>query len=308
MLNPGRVAIGDGYHGCHGVIKIMSRLTGLQKLPLDCPASDLHENDLILLETPVNPTGLAFDISAYAEKAHSRGAFLMVDSTFAPPGLQDPFAHGADMLMHSGTKYFGGHSDMLSGVLATKKEDWINRLKEDRLYLGNVMGSMEGWLGSRSLRSLELRVKRQSENATNLVRWIDSALRTSNPAPDSGEGVVQSAVQHIYHASLQEADNPWLKKQMPNGYGPVFAMLMKTESHARNLPSQLALFDHATSLGGVESLVEWRAMSDPTVDRRLIRVSTGVENWGDLKEDLERAFRGLKGDLEGRVGGLSLAG
>lgn len=297
MLNPRRISIGDGYHGCHGVIKIMTRLTGLQKLSLDCPADQLNENDLILLETPVNPTGLAFDITAYAEKAHSRGAYLMVDSTFAPPGLQDPFRHGADLVMHSGTKYFGGHSDMLSGVLATKNEEWISRLKEDRLYLGNVMGSMEGWLGSRSLRSMELRVKRQSENATNLVQWIDSALRVQSPETDSDDGVIQSAVEKIYHASLQEADNPWLSKQMPNGYGPVFAMLMKTESHARRLPSRLALFDHATSLGGVESLVEWRAMSDPTVDRRLVRVSTGVENWRDLRDDLGRAFQGLNCSL-----------
>ncbi|KAJ6032862.1 uncharacterized protein N7446_008845 [Penicillium canescens] len=293
LLNPRRISVGDGYHGCHGVIALFTRLTGLQKLDLDCPADALEKGDVILLETPVNPYGTAFDIAHYAEKAHSRGAFLIVDSTFAPPGLQDPFLHGADLVMHSGTKYFGGHSDMLCGVLATKRDDWAAQLKSDRLFIGNVMGNMESWLGVRSLRTLEVRVQRQSDSATRLVGWLDGCLRVRDPVAGSDAAAVQAVLKEIFHASVQKVEGDWLKKQMPNGFGPVFAISMTEERFAKELPSKLRLFQHATSLGGVETLIEWRTMSDASVDRRLLRISIGLENWEDLRNDLARAFREL---------------
>ncbi|KAJ5806768.1 hypothetical protein N7474_010360 [Penicillium riverlandense] len=293
LLNPRRIAMGDGYHGCHGVIGLFTRLTGLKKLDLDCPAEQLEAGDVILLETPVNPKGIAFNIAAYAEKAHSRGAYLIVDSTFAPPGLQDPFKHGTDLVMHSGSKYFGGHSDVLCGVLVTQRDDWAKQLHQDRLFIGSVMGNMESWLGVRSLRTLEIRVQRQSDNAARLVSWLDTALRAPNPAPGSEEAAVQAVLGEVFHASLQQVEGDWLKNQMPNGFGPVFSIQMKEEVSARHLPSKLHFFQHATSLGGVESLIEWRTMSDTTVDRRLLRVSIGLENWEDLKADLSRAFREL---------------
>ncbi|KAJ5481121.1 trans-sulfuration enzyme [Penicillium diatomitis] len=294
LLNPRRISVGEGYHGCHGVIALFSRMTGLQKLPLDCAPNDLQTGDVILLETPVNPTGIAFDISAFAEKAHSQGAYLIVDSTFAPPGLQDPFPLGADLVMHSGTKYFGGHSDLLCGVLATQREDWAQQLLTDRIFIGSVMGNMESWLGVRSLRTLEIRVQRQSESTSRLVSWLHSALHASNPARGSDEVAIQTVLKDVLHASVQpEVQGDWLKKQMPNGFGPVFSIVMKEEKMARELPSRLHFFQHATSLGGVESLIEWRTMSDASVDRRLLRISVGLENWEDLKTDLGRAFREL---------------
>ena len=285
FLHPRRVSIGGGYHGSHSVLGLHARLTGLQTLRLDCPAEDLHPGDVVHLETPVNPTGEAFEIAKYAEKAHARGAWVLVDATFGPPGLQEPFRCGADVVMHSGTKFLGGHSDMLCGVLATRREEWIRGLARDRTSLGSVMGSFEGWLGVRSLRTLELRVGRQSESAERLVRWLAEEV--------GKEGEVGRAVVEVRHASLQEGDMPWLRKQMPNGFGPVFAIWMRDEALARRLPSKLALFHHATSLGGVESLIEWRTMSDTTVDTRLLRVSVGVEKWEDLRDDLLNGFREL---------------
>ncbi|KAJ5291949.1 Pyridoxal phosphate-dependent transferase major region subdomain 2 [Penicillium angulare] len=290
LLNPRRISIGEGYHGSHEVIAVISRLSGLQKLSLDCPTSDLNEGDVILLETPINPLGTAFSIEEYAQKAHSRGAYLIVDSTFAPPPLQDPFQWGADIIMHSGSKYFGGHSDLLCGVLATQRKDWTKQLFEDRLALGNVLGNLESWLGIRSLRTLEVRVQRASQNCAKILSWLDGALRASSPAPGSDEAVVQ-AVLKIYHASLQNEE--WLKRQMPNGFGPVFSIVLHREESARDLPSKLRYFQHATSLGGVESLIEWRALSDPRVDRKLLRLSIGLENWEDLKNDLLQAFKAL---------------
>ncbi|KAI6781044.1 putative trans-sulfuration enzyme-like protein [Emericellopsis cladophorae] len=295
QLNPKRIAIGEGYHGCHGVIDVLSRLSGLKKLPLDCDLSELEAGDVIHVETPLNPTGDARNLAYYAERARKVGAYVTVDATFAPPPLQDPFAQGADVVMHSGTKYFGGHSDLLCGVVTVtpdeKGQRLLKGLKHDRLMLGSVMGSLEGWLGLRSLRTLELRVKRQSETATKLVAWLASELK--DPA-----SLVSTTVEKVQHASVQpEAsdENGWLRKQMPGGWGPVFALWMKDADMARSLPSKLHLFQHATSLGGVESLLEWRAMSDPHVDKRLLRVSIGVEGFEDLKADITRGLEALRG-------------
>ena len=293
-LIPKRIAIGGGYHGCHGVIQVLSRLTGLQQLPLDCDPSELQEGDVIHVETPLNPTGEARDLQHYADIARARGAYLTVDVTFAPPPLQDPFAQGADVVMHSGTKYFGGHSDMLCGVLSVRPEraDLAKGLLDDRLLLGSVMGSFEGWLGMRSLRTLELRVRRQSETATALVSWLAAQLGDASSA-------AAATVLKIQHASVQPeaaVEGSWLRKQMPGGYGAVFALWMKDSDKARRLLSKLRLFHHATSLGGVESLIEWRAMSDSAVDKRLLRVSIGVEGLEDLKQDLKQGFEALKAE------------
>ncbi|KAK5654955.1 hypothetical protein OQA88_6712 [Cercophora sp. LCS_1] len=296
FLNPKRIAIGGGYHGCHGVIKVLHKLNGLQQLELESDAdlAQLQKGDVIHVETPLNPTGEARDLAYYRAKADELGCYLTVDATFAPPPLMDPFVYGADVVMHSGTKYFGGHSDMLCGVLSVRPDragEWLEDMKEERLVLGGVMGSLEGWLGVRSLRTLELRVTRQSANAQALVDWFVEEL-----AKEEG-GVVKEVVERVVHASQQEAakeEGGWLRKQMPNGYGPVFALYLKDQGLAKRLPSKLHLFHHATSLGGVESLIEWRAMSDKSCDKRLLRVSVGVEGWEDLKEDLIQGFEALK--------------
>lgn len=299
LLNPRRISIGQGYHGVHEVIHTLHRLTCGQRfisIPLDCQNSDIGPGDVIWLETPINPHGTSYNISEYAEKAKSVGAVLVVDSTFAPPPLQDPFALGAGIVLHSGTKYLGGHSDVLYGVLASRSTDWVAQLKNDRSNLGSVMGNMEAWLAVRSLRTLNVRVERQSHNAERLVSWLSGML---SPPPTLGKeaqkredtSLVCSVVDEVYHCSLQNHDMSWLRGQMPHGFGPVFSLTLNDENLARLLPTKLRLFQHATSLGGVESLIEWRAMSDATVDRRLLRISVGLEDWEDLRDDL---LQGLK--------------
>ncbi|KAK0718790.1 Cys/Met metabolism PLP-dependent enzyme-domain-containing protein [Apiosordaria backusii] len=296
FLNPKRVAIGGGYHGCHGILHIMKKLNGLEQLELedDADLAKLEKGDVIHVETPLNPTGEARDLAYYRKIANEKGCYLTVDATFAPPPLMDPFKYDTDIVMHSATKYFGGHSDMLAGVLAIRPdraEKWLPELKEERLHLGGVMGSLEGWLGVRSIRTLELRVKRQSESAQNLVDF----LAEQKAAGDNN--IIAQSVFKIQHASQQpeaKDENSWLRKQMPNGFGPVFSLWLESEEKAKRLPSKLQLFHHATSLGGVESLIEWRAMTDPKVDRRLLRVSIGVEGWGDLRDDLVQGLQKLK--------------
>ncbi|KAM0329993.1 hypothetical protein ACHAQA_004162 [Verticillium albo-atrum] len=312
-LNPRRIAVGPCYHGCHGIIRLMARLTGLETLPLpDDPHADsdvwaqLQPGDVIHVESPLNPTGEAQDLVAYAARARAAGAYLTVDATFAPPPLQDPLTLGADVVLHSGTKYFGGHSDMLCGVLTVlpareASEGMAAALRQERLFLGSVMGSLEGWLGLRSLRTLELRVLRQAASAESLVAWLDGESRREGSA-------AARLVLKVSHASLQPGakdEGSWLRKQMPGGFGPVFAFYMKDKEHARRLPSKLGLFHHATSLGGVESIIEWRRVSDGGCDERLLRVSIGVEGWEDLRDDLVQGFEALIKEQEGPLDKLT---
>ncbi|KAF2481229.1 putative transsulfuration enzyme family protein [Neohortaea acidophila] len=302
-LNPKVVAIGAGYHGCHGVLGLYQKLTGCKIVDLFDEASwqdggegwSLGKGDVVHLESPVNPTGLAFDIELFAARAHRRGAVLTMDATFAPPPLLDPFKWGADYVMHSGTKYFGGHSDMLCGIVAIgRNEGWEKNywgMLGERCNLGSTLGNMEAWLGVRSLRTMALRVERQSRNAEQVVAFLDACVR----GEETGEAAqaVKKVIRRVQHASLQKEDMGWLKKQMPYGFGPVFSFDTHVEEQAKRLPSKLHLFHHATSLGGVESLIEWRHMSDNTVETTLCRVSIGAETWEDLRDDLVQGCKAL---------------
>ena len=301
------MAITGGYHGAHAILSLHSRLSGLKVISLDNarnPIGELEDSgigqgDVIHIETPTNPSGTCTSIAKYAEIAKERNAVLLVDATFAPPPLQNPFDHGADIVMHSGTKYLGGHSDALCGVLATRRQKWVDRLRSDRAVLGNMMGNLEAWLVLRSLRTLEIRVRQQSSSAGMLVSWLQESLTSS---PSSGS-IIPSVIQSITHASLQHQDRQtWLDKQMPEGFGPVFSIFFQKEEMAKTWPSKLKLFTHATSLGGVESLVEWRRMSDRTVDGRIVRVSVGLEAWNDLRDDMLSGFQEIVGLAEGKNG------
>ena len=290
LLNPRKVAITDGYHGSHGILEIFKRLTKVEVTALS-RVDELGPGDVIHLETPLNPYGEARNIAAYASSAAKTGAVLLIDSTLAPPPLQDPLGLGAHVVMHSATKYIGGHSDLLLGVLATRNKDWFKQLATDRMCTGSVPGSMECWLAARSLRTMEVRVAKQSESASALAAWLDRERSREG----SGNNNVSKMVDKVRHASLQEeakANDGWLKHQM-KGWGPLFAFTMKKEEWAKKLPSKLDLFMHATSLGGVESLIEWRAMSDEKADPMMLRVSVGLENWEDLRDDLFKGFEAL---------------
>lgn len=303
VLRPTRVFLTGGYHGVHGVLELLNRLTdGVRFIPHELDDADklCGLSDVIHVETPLNPTGEVRSIKLYSEIARKRGAFVVVDATLAPPPIQDPFKHGADAVIHSGTKYFGGHSDMLLGVVATCKDEWMAQLVKDRVFLGSIPGSLEAWLGIRSLRTLSLRVERQARSAERIVSWLQEILEGRHPIGLSGKGGVfkdediesTSQVLHsIHHSTIQAkrqpSDQAFINSQMSNRlHSPVFAITCSTEAYARALPSRLRFWTHATSLGGVESLIEWRALSDANVNTKLLRLSVGVEDPGDLLRDL----------------------
>ncbi|KAI5957210.1 hypothetical protein KGF54_000138 [Candida jiufengensis] len=271
-VNPKVLAIGQAYHGCHGIADIWKRNFGLKKISIDDEFTDLGSGDLVHLETPINPYGTYADISKYAEKAHSKGAILSVDATFAPPPLLNPFEFGADIVLHSATKFFGGHSDLLAGLLLVKNNEIKKKLLLDRLVLGTNIGNLESALLVRSLRTFELRVARQSKTAEIIVKFLNEN-KSKFPNLDK-----------IYHGSLQTDE--FIQKQMPNGHTPVFGIEMINEHTAKSFPSKLKLFHHATSLGGAESLIEWRAMSDNHISKKFLRVSIGLEDPKDLLIDL----------------------
>ncbi|TIC36914.1 PLP-dependent transferase [Wallemia mellicola] len=292
-LNPKILALplGKGYHGIHEVAHVHQRIAGTKIVDsFDTSTWDevgLGKGDVIHIESPINPSGESYDIAYWANLAHARGALLTIDSTLGPPGLQNPFEQGADFVMHSGTKYVGGHSDLLCGILVTQAstDGWKvwHQLQQERLALGNVIGNLESWLGVRSLRTMDLRVKRQSQTASELVNWLAHDNNDSN--------VIRKVLEKVQHSSLQAEDKEWLEKQMPGGFPTIFIIWMKSEAIAKALPSKLRYFQHATSLGGVESLIEWRTLSDDRIDRRILRISCGIEHVEDLKSDLLRAFQ-----------------
>ncbi|GAA6058570.1 hypothetical protein JCM10212_007009 [Sporobolomyces blumeae] len=294
-VRPDVVAIGSkdgpGYHGCQASLEVYRRTRGtnnVAKITIDDELPDDGRKVLIWLETPLNPTGESYSIAHYARKGHAiKNGVIGVDSTFAPPPLQDPFKWDADIVMHSGTKYLQGHSDSLIGTVSVKtKEEWM-QLWEDRTYTGQLAGSLDAWLLLRSLRTLNVRVTRQAKTATTLAHWLDSLSREN---PNEGPA---GLVEKVWHTTLQDNAADLISedgtKQMAAGPA-CFGVLMTKEIYAEYLPSRLQLFFNATSLGGVESLVEQRVVSDKTCDPRLIRLSVGLEDFEDLKADFLQAF------------------
>lgn len=275
-FNPKTVAIGDGYHGCHGILHLLERNYGVKTVNLQ-QLDQLKPGDLIHVETPENPYAKVHDIAYYVAEAKKIGGVnVLVDATFAPPPLANPFDQGADMVMHSATKFFGGHSDLLAGCLVTKSQSVKLQLVKDRLFLGTNIGNMEAYLLLRAMRTYELRIKTQSQSATAIVKYLNDNISK------------WPKLAKIHHSSLQEDD--FVAKQMKGGHSPVFSIELTDNKDAINLPSKLKYFQHATSLGGVESLIEYRAISDANAPLNLLRVSCGIENVEDLIADLDAAL------------------
>ena len=316
-LMPERVAIAGGYHGTHLVLAQMQRLSGGRRcvpMPLPTPeqvAARLRPGDALWLETPRNPDCHVSDIGAYVAAARavpprddgSPAVRVIVDGTFAPPPLQRPLALGADVVMHATTKYLSGHSDAMGGALCVSDAALAEELRGDRVALGSVPGQLEAWLLLRSLRTLHLRVTRQSETASALAAWLHAAVVSpgdvAGVAATEGVGEAGGAGSHPLRGLVHSVSHPSLPhdpsheaalRQMSGGFGGCFALELTSEAAARALPSELRLFRDATSLGGVDSLIEWRRKYDDAISPRLLRVSVGLEEADHLRADLEGAI------------------
>ncbi len=239
------------------------------------------ETRLVWVETPSNPMMEIADIAGAAEIAHAAGAALVVDNTVPTPALTRPLALGADLVMHSATKYLSGHSDVLAGALVAAREDdalW-RRIVALRHDAGAVLGPFEAWLLLRGMRTLYLRVRAACENALAIARRFADHPRL---------------IEVLYPGLERHPGHGIAARQMAGGFGGLLSLRVRGGAQAALAVSgAVAVFKRATSLGGVESLIEHRASIEPPdspVPDDLLRLSVGIEAADDLIADLERAL------------------
>ena len=231
------------------------------------------------VETPSNPQLVVSDIAALAGLAHSRGLLLAVDNTFATPALQQPLALGADVVMHSTTKYLGGHSDVMGGALVFRERgDAHARIAHARHVQGAVMAPFNAWLTLRGIRSLHARMAWHCRNARAVAEFLDG----------------HPAVAQLNWPGLPKHRNHAVAALQMRDYGGMMSVRVHGgRDGALRVASRLRLFTNATSLGGVESLVEHRASvegANPVSPQDLLRLSIGLEHPDDLIEDLDNAL------------------
>lgn len=276
------------YHGVVGWLEQFAEARGLSfswfpNDDLDALRAAVQpgKTKIVWTETPANPLWKITDIAAAAEIAHSAGAVLGVDSTCASPALTQPLALGADFVCHSATKYLGGHSDVLAGMLAAKTDsDLWQRIKAHRYFAGPTLGAMEAFLLTRGMRTLFLRIERQSENALRVAEFLSEhpkILQVRYPGLPSDPG----------HAVAQ--------KQMSGGFGGMLSFEpLGSRDEAISIIQACSVFKNATSLGGVESLIEHRKTSEGAIKTEtpesLLRCSIGIESADDLITDLGQAL------------------
>jgi cystathionine gamma-synthase len=258
-----------------GVNAVAVDMTDLAAVETACAAGGA----MVWVETPSNPQMKICDIAALAQIAHRHGALLACDNTFATPVLQRPLALGADIVMHSTTKYFGGHSDVLGGALVfARRDDVFERVAHRRHITGAVLSPFSAWLTLRGCRSLPARMAMHCANARGLVEFLSrhpTIERVNYPGIDSHPGHAIAA------------------RQMSD-YGAMLSILVRGgRERTLAVAGKLKLFTNATSLGGCESLVEHRASvegANPVSPQNLLRVSVGLEHVDDLVADFAQAL------------------
>ena len=241
---------------------------------------------MVWVETPSNPLTKIVDIAAAAEVAHAGGAILAVDNTFLSPAFQRPIQLGADLVVHSTTKYLNGHSDLVGGVMVTDDEELGERLAYISNALGVIQATFDAWLSLRSLKTLDVRMRAHEANAMALADWLGCHPK----------------VERVYYPGLPSHPQHALAQRQMSGYGGMLAFdIVGGEAAARRLLQATRVFTLAESLGGVESLIEHPAlMTHASMPREmreaagltdsLVRVSVGIEDIEDLKQDLDQAL------------------
>lgn len=253
------------------------------------PAGDLDalkaalkpgQTKLVWIETPANGDWSITDIAAAAELAHAAGAVLMVDSTAAPPCTTKPLDLGADISFHSATKYMGGHSDFTAGVLSARKDLPLwDEIRTVRSFQGTILPAFEAWLLIRSLRTMHIRYAQSSRNAMAFAKHFDG----------------HKDIETILYPGLPAHPNHDVAaRQMVNGFGGMMSILVKgSTGRALEMAKSTKVFIPATSLGGVESLIEHRRTisgPDSGIPENLLRISIGIEHIDDLTSDFEQAL------------------
>jgi cystathionine gamma-synthase len=283
------VSVNDVYGGVYRLLSQVYEPKGYDVTFLSAEEinSDLashidEQTRIVWLETPTNPLLNVIDIEAAAKAAHAVGAIVVVDNTFASPFLQRPLELGADIVMHSTTKYLGGHSDLLGGFAATNDPTIAERLYFLQKSLGGVPGPFDSWLVLRGIKTLAVRMERHCENAQQIAAFLDS----------------HESVEQVLYPGLPSHPGHEIAKRQMSDFGGMISFLTGTEDEAVELVARTNVWTLAESLGGVESLIEHPAQMThaSTADapfatpRNLIRLSVGIESADDLIADLDAAL------------------
>jgi cystathionine beta-lyase/cystathionine gamma-synthase len=291
LVSPGdRVVCVNDVYG--GVYRLLSQIYGPKGYESEfLSAATINESlrehldertRLVWLETPTNPLLNVVDIRAAAEAAHEFGALVVVDNTFATPYLQRPLELGADIVVHSLTKYLGGHSDLVGGFVATSDPTVAERLYFLQKSLGAVPGPFDCWLVLRGLKTLAVRMRQHTENARQIADYLST----------------HQAVESVLYPGLPVHPGHEIAKRQMDDFGGMISILVESEEAAVELVARTKVWLLAESLGGVESLIEHPAQmthastaeSSFAAPRNLVRLSVGIESVGDLIEDLEQAL------------------
>ena len=291
LVNPGEriVSVNDVYGGVYRMFSQVYEPKGYefeyltaQEISTDL-ASHLDERTRIVwLETPTNPLLNVVDIRAAAEAAHAAGAMVVVDSTFATPYLQRPLELGADVVVHSTTKYLGGHSDLIGGFAATNDPTVAERLYFLQKSLGAVPGPFDSWLVLRGLKTLAVRMRQHCENARAIAAFLEAHPK----------------VEQVLYPGLPGHPGHEIARMQMRDFGGMISFLAESEDEAVALVARTSIWKLAESLGGVESLIEHparmthasTAQAPFAVPPNLVRLSVGLESAEDLIADLEAAL------------------
>ncbi len=288
LLRPGDhvVAPVESYHGTAKQLRDILAPMGIRHAFADMTSIDAvraavtPQTRLIWVETPSNPMLNISDIGAIAALAHERGAILCCDNTFATPVWQHPLELGSDLVMHSSTKFFGGHSDVMGGaVIARESGERAAQLRDYQGTAGSVPSAFDAWLIRRSLTTLSCRVRAQTESAARIAEFLS---RHPN-------------VDRVFYPGLESHRGHALaRKQMKGGFGAMLSFCIRGgRAEAFAIAARMKYFTRATSLGGVESLVEHRASIEgphSVTPESLLRLSIGLEHADDLIGDLDQAL------------------
>ena len=295
-LRPGdHIVLGnDAYGGTYRLIDRVLSEWGITNTAVDMAdgaavqaAITANNTKMVWVETPSNPMMKITDIAATAQLAHEAGALLVVDNTFASPYLQQPLTFGADVVVHSTTKYIGGHSDASGGAVVVDDDALAEKVGFVQFAVGAVSAPMEAWLTTRGLKTLGVRMDRHSSNATAIARWLQQ----------------QDEVERVLYPGLPEHPGHDLAAAQMKDFGGMISVTFKGGAEAaKKVAESTHVFTLAESLGGIESLMNYP--SDMThasvkgtelaVPENLIRLSVGIEDLEDLIGDLEQALAALR--------------
>jgi cystathionine gamma-synthase len=283
------VSVNDVYGGVYRLLSQVYQPKGYdvtflsaEEINNDLAAHIDEKTRIVWLETPTNPLLNLIDIKAAADAAHAVGAIVVVDNTFASPYLQRPLELGADIVVHSMTKYLGGHSDLIGGFAATNDPTIAERLYFLQKSLGGVPGPFDSWLALRGIKTLAIRMERHCENARRIAEYLDS----------------HQSIEKVFYPGLPSHPGHEIAKRQMKDFGGMISFLAGSEEEAIELVGRTKIWTLAESLGGVESLIEHPARMTHAstadapfaVPRSLVRLSVGIESVDDLIGDLETAL------------------